>query len=365
MRTDVLIIGAGPYGIAVAQALWERGVDFRIFGEPFSMWLGHTPSTMKLCSDWRISDVYSRSGRFTLANYLVEQGLERVPGRLEVDVFRSYLQQVLERLEFPVLRQHIHALEPRGERFHAVTSGGMEISAGGVVIATGLGPHRYLPAALRHLPADRVCHSWDVDRIECLKGRSVLVVGGGQSAAETVARLRGHNRVTWVLRRKPRFQQGPLCLPKALCKPLLAFSHRLPMALRSPVSRLAGRAKVTPDLAATYADNRVEKVFGDAADMGLKEIGGRMIGIAGVPFDTVVAATGYRPIASELPFLATGLAWALRNRPSIAADFQSSVPGLFLVGAVAESSFGPAMRLIYGTRLAAQRVGASLTGRAA
>lgn len=360
MRTRVLIIGAGPYGIAVAQELWARGVDFRIVGEPFSLWFDHTPDTMFLCTDRRISEIYSRSSRYDLADYLARHELGIGKGRISVEVFRGYLRHVVEGLPFEVLRQKIQAVEQRGDEFRAISSKGTEIVAKAVVIATGLGPHRYLPAALRPMPADRIFHSWEVSRTERLHGQSVLVIGCGQSAAETVARLRAHNRVTWSLRRKPRFRHGPLCTPRALLNPTLSLAHRLPAPLRRAVSRAASRTKVTPDLAKIYADSRVEKVFGGASELGLRKIAGRMAGIAGVPFDYVVAATGYRPAVSGLPFLASDLAWALRNRPELGADFQSSVPGLHLVGAVAEPSFGPAMRLIYGTRLAARRVGVAL-----
>ena len=39
------MIGAGPYGIAVAHDLWVRGVDFVVAGEPFELW-HRQPSTL-------------------------------------------------------------------------------------------------------------------------------------------------------------------------------------------------------------------------------------------------------------------------------------------------------------------------------
>lgn len=363
MKTEALIIGAGPYGIAVAQELWQRGIDFRVVGEPFSLWLDHTPSAMTLRSDWRISEIYSRGSRYSLSEYLAASSLGNGLCRLPIEVFRAYLGRVLERLPFAILRQRIRAVDRSGADFRAYGSQGTEMTARALVVATGPGPHRYLPPALRHLPADRIVHSWDFRRIERLRGRSVLVVGGGQSAAEAVAHLRADNRVTWSLRRKPRFRPGPSALPGPLSGPLLALSHRLPPPIRSAVARAACRATVAPDLREVYADSRVEKVFGDAADLGLRATAGRLAGTAGVPFDDIVAATGYRPAVSGLPFLAADLRAALRKRPGLGADFQTSVPGLFLAGAAAEPSFGPAMRLIYGSRLAARRVAAAVAGR--
>ena len=35
---DVAIIGAGPYGLSLGAHLKERGVPFRIFGQPMQAW---------------------------------------------------------------------------------------------------------------------------------------------------------------------------------------------------------------------------------------------------------------------------------------------------------------------------------------
>src|SRR3954469_11130561 len=36
--TDVAVLGAGPYGLAVASALGEVGVEHRVIGDPMSFW---------------------------------------------------------------------------------------------------------------------------------------------------------------------------------------------------------------------------------------------------------------------------------------------------------------------------------------
>jgi FAD-dependent urate hydroxylase len=38
--TDVVIIGAGPYGLAAAAHLGRAGVEARVFGDPMSFWRG-------------------------------------------------------------------------------------------------------------------------------------------------------------------------------------------------------------------------------------------------------------------------------------------------------------------------------------
>ena len=49
-HSDVVIIGAGPYGLSIAAHLKAYGVDFRIFGHPMHTWRTHMPKGMHLKS---------------------------------------------------------------------------------------------------------------------------------------------------------------------------------------------------------------------------------------------------------------------------------------------------------------------------
>ena len=51
------------------------------------------------------------------------------------------------------------------------------------------------------------------------------------------------------------------------------------------------------------------------------------------------------------------------DAPALSRHFESSVPGLYFVGAAAANSFGPLLRFAYGARFAANRVAARLTAR--
>src|ERR1700733_14759532 len=42
-ETDVVIVGAGPYALALAAQLRARGVEFRIFGPPMKFWRDMPP----------------------------------------------------------------------------------------------------------------------------------------------------------------------------------------------------------------------------------------------------------------------------------------------------------------------------------
>ena len=45
---EVAVIGAGPYGLAIAAHLAAAGVETRTFGEPMGFWRNNMPKGMKL-----------------------------------------------------------------------------------------------------------------------------------------------------------------------------------------------------------------------------------------------------------------------------------------------------------------------------
>ena len=45
---EVAIVGAGPYGLAVAAHLRAANVSFRIFGDALSFWRNNMPAGMLL-----------------------------------------------------------------------------------------------------------------------------------------------------------------------------------------------------------------------------------------------------------------------------------------------------------------------------
>ena len=75
--------------------------------------------------------------------------------------------------------------------------------------------------------------------------------------------------------------------------------------------------------------------------------------------DHVIAATGYRPDLSRLTFLDERAAVRLRTvagTPVVDRDYQTSAPGLFVVGPGVAPTFGPVMRFVYGADHAARTV---------
>jgi NADPH-dependent 2,4-dienoyl-CoA reductase/sulfur reductase-like enzyme len=145
-----------------------------------------------------------------------------------------------------------------------------------------------------------------------------------------------------VFRRMPRRLQDPLA--RRAIRP--AASHWLVPRVEAVPLRLG-----TTVLAAEEANGTVRLRLGDGAE---------------VEVDHVLLATGYRVDIERYPFLARSLLDRIARAggcPKLDRGFQSSVPGLYFVGAPAAWSFGPLFRFVAGAARAAPAVAGSVRAR--
>src|SRR5262245_53746546 len=115
--TELLVIGAGPYGLATAAAAKAAGINTTVVGEPMSFWRRHMPEGMLLRSsiDWHLDAL----GEHTLAAYLAECGIaphdvDPIPLELFLDYadwFRVSRAIYVDRVRVADVRQARGALE--------------------------------------------------------------------------------------------------------------------------------------------------------------------------------------------------------------------------------------------------------------
>jgi thioredoxin reductase len=85
-------------------------------------------------------------------------------------------------------------------------------------------------------------------------------------------------------------------------------------------------------------------------------------GIETVGTDHVIAATGYKVDLNRLDYLGQDLKQSIAREggaPVLDSRFETSVPGLFVVGIASAPTFGPVMRFMFG----AKHVAPALTQR--
>src|SRR3954452_13632589 len=100
---DVVIIGAGPYGLAAAAHLRTiKGLEFRVFGEPMSFWDQNMPVGMFLRSNWTATQIADPDDQLTLEAYQAAHDIKfalPVPIEHFVGYGRWYQRQVVPDLD--------------------------------------------------------------------------------------------------------------------------------------------------------------------------------------------------------------------------------------------------------------------------
>jgi thioredoxin reductase len=385
LTTDVAVVGAGPYGLSVSAYLSARGVEHRVFGQPMQTWKA-MPKGMCLKSLDFATNIYSPRKGFSLIEYARESKLSHCEP-LSVELFSAYglwaqreLVPQLEQVDVTQLAQ------PADGHFEIKLATGERLSARRTVVATGLTYFAYLPEALRGLPRDLVSHTSDHTGYADYRDKDVVVVGAGQSAIEAAVLLHESGARARLLTRcsgasfasspppKRRLRHRILHPMSVLGTSRMGFFlenlprafHYLPDAKRVELtrrlygpwgswwiaSRFEGKVGAVPHtdiVSAKPHTGRLALRLRDRRNQTEREI----------VVDHVVAGTGYEPDLAVLPFLDGALASRIRRierSPKLSVNFESSVRGLYFVGAAAAFSFGPLLRFVAGAEFAAPAV---------
>ncbi|MBW8271100.1 NAD(P)-binding domain-containing protein [Caldovatus aquaticus] len=398
---DVTVIGAGPYGLSVAAHLRALGVDHRILGRPMETWRRNMPEGMLLKSAGFASNLSDPERAFTLRAFCRQNGLpyEELDLPVPLETFCRYGLAFQERFVPHLEEDTVAALAAAADGFEVRTARGEAFRTRRVVLAVGIGHFRHVPETLAHLGPDRVSHSADHRDLRRFKGQRLAVIGAGSSAIElaTLAHEAGA-AVRLIARRQALGFDSPWG-GGAGPRP---WHRRLYRRLRWPVSELGPgwtkkAAVELPWLYRFLPDRhrlRIARTFlGPSGGWPLRERAATLprwlgctvqearAGASGVDLcllagdgstrrlqvDHVIAATGYSPDVHRLPFLGPDILgrMALIGRtPRLSADFESSVPGLYVVGAAAATTFGPLMRFAAGADFAARQVSGHLAALA-
>jgi thioredoxin reductase (NADPH) len=174
---DVVVVGAGPAGLAAAVYASSEGLDTLVV-ERKSIG-GQAGSSSKI------------------RNYL---GFARGVSGAEL-AQRAYQQAWIFGARFLHTRS-VKALRPEGGRYALELSDGSEATARAVVLATGIAYRRLGIPELEALQGTGVFYGASVSEARAHTGQQVFVVGGGNSAGQAAVHLgRYAARVTILVRR--------------------------------------------------------------------------------------------------------------------------------------------------------------------
>lgn len=375
MRTsEVLIIGAGPYGLSVSTHLRGRGIDHLIVGRPMDTWRNHMPAGMYLKSEPWGSDMSCPDTGYDLEGYCRSERIDGI-GRaipLSIERFLDYSDWYIKQLVPDVSDVMVTEIKAVHGAFQVAFAEAEPVAAKNVVIATGLLPHRYIPAELSALPSELVSHTADHNRFDRFAGRRIAVVGAGSSALETagllheagceVQLLLRRNSPVWATRPGPmtplmRLQNTRLCEGwKCLVWNSPTAFRLIPQGVRVEKARTVSG---TPG--AWWLKGRVSGVVKMLTNTSVRQAEASGSGIrlmldgparSSLEIDHVIAGTGFHYDIARLGFLPEEFRASIATIggfPVLTRAGESTVPGLYFAGALAAYGLGPSMRFIAGT----------------
>jgi glycine/D-amino acid oxidase-like deaminating enzyme len=373
----VAIVGAGPYSLATAAHLRQRGIEALVLGQLMGAW-EQMPHRMLLRSFREASNIGDPHRRLTLGHF--ERDRHRpVESPISVRDFVEYGRWFHAQAAPQTDERLVRTVEQNAEGFRLWLDDGAEVAAANVVVAAGIEPFLRIPPAFDALEG-LVTHSSRLRDFESLRGHRVLVVGGGQSALEWAALAHEAGADVEVISRRPlRFLRGDRVRDRAgvfrgvlypsfgVGPPGLNWLMGLPDAYRRLPPRtaqtLAYRA-IRP-AGAAWLQGRLDpiRITTGVSIRGAYAIDGEVSLLlddgSERRAERLIAATGYQVDVARYVFLDRNLLDRVRLHdgfPALSRGYESTLPGLYFVGATAAASMGPGMRFVSHSGIAAAAV---------
>jgi cation diffusion facilitator CzcD-associated flavoprotein CzcO len=376
----LLIIGAGPYGLAVATYARQKGIEHVVLGKPMDFWTSNMPKGMYLRSgrDWH----YDPFDQDTIDSYLKTKNL--APEEVEplpLDFYLGYVEWFVEQKGLKVrpawVEKLSHVADGSPPYFEVTLQDGEKLTATNVVLALGFRYFKNIPEAYSTLfPAERFAHTCELINLAPLKSKRVLIIGGRQSAFEWAALLNEQGAASVSLSYRhptPAFAQADWSWVNPIVDAMVenpAWYRRLTDEEQKQIDRrlwAEGRLKLEPWLAPRIATEAI-KLFPQTLVVGCKELPNHDLEVsldsATVVVDQIILATGYRVKLPQVPFLTPGnILMQLETRngfPTLDEHFQSNIAGLFFTSMCATQDFGPFFAFTAGIRTSANLIGSAL-----
>jgi putative flavoprotein involved in K+ transport len=290
-QVEVLVIGGGQAGLAVGFYLRRAGIDFAIVDDQQDAggaWQHGWPS-LRL---------------FSPAKYSSLPGWPMPPQPGEpfptADHVVAYLREYERRYQLPIHRpERVTAVHGAGDALRIETDHA-DWLARQIISATGTWSRPYVP----HYPGQRVfggrqLHTVSYRGPDEFADRRVVVVGGGNSAAQIFAEVSTVTNTTWVAQRPPRF------LPDDVDGRVLfdvATQHLLARQAGTPSAGVSGLGDIVVVPPVRAARDRgvlvAQPMFSRMTEAGVAWPDGRE-----EQADAVIWCTGFRPALSHLAAL--------------------------------------------------------------
>jgi len=195
---DVVIVGAGPRGLAVALECLKNNLQFTIVDPyPLKTWRELGWYSFQMRSPLSFDLVDNPNSEYSLKSFINKKYPEATEDFIYRDQFTEYLESILEIVKPNLIEEKVTAIY--GD--HVVTNNN-KIYGNKIVLAFGS-----LTKKQNYFYQDKIISP---DKIKDKSGLNLLVIGSGQGAAEYVSYFAQNNKVTWAIKHTPRIYQYPI-----------------------------------------------------------------------------------------------------------------------------------------------------------
>ncbi|WP_164779583.1 NAD(P)-binding domain-containing protein [Paenibacillus kobensis] len=361
---DLVIVGAGPYGISLAANASAQQLSYRMFGQPMSFWKEDMPQNMYIrtpCQFVSFSDYESR--------YTMERFAEETDAVLDYPLPRSsfiqYASWFMKKNEVTYIPEKVKKIRGSEYCFEVELMTGETYMTRNVVIATGISDFKYIPEVLRGQFGTYVSHSSGYTSFSAFINKSVIVLGSGQSAWEAAVLLREaevdveiiYRRMlpNYSVNRMDDFRLQTLGNQFYGLSPLVKQRIRDSEMSSAPVAAflqplVEGKVRQTGNVTIEKTETSSDKIILTLSD-GTRRIA-----------DHVIAATGFMMNVNNLPMLSIQLKREIQREqgdvryPRLNGSFETSVRGLYFAGPLTAYSHGPTFLFLLGLRKTARSI---------
>jgi len=311
---DIVIIGGGQMALSLGYYLRRAKTDFLILDAetgPGGAWR----------HGWDSLRLFSPAGYSSLPGWLMPPTSHS--GYPTRDDVLDYLRRYEDRYQLPIHRPvHVSGVQPLAGMLIAQTNQG-DYSARYVVSATGTWSKPYIPDIEgRRIFAGEQVHSAHYTSPDKFAGKTVLVVGGGNSGAQIMAEISSVAHALWVTIDEPLF------LPDDVDGRVLferAVTRMKAGADAEPVGGI-GDIVMVPSVRAAHerGDLSAVRPFERMTVTGVVWPDGSELAV-----DAVIWCTGFRPALDHLRSLGV-----IEQDEKVAVENQRSIrqPRLWLAG---------------------------------
>lgn len=388
---DVVVVGAGPYGLTTAAHLRAKGLHVAVFGKTLELWRNRMPPGMFLRSHWWATSLSDPQGKYSIERFLNESSEHKACHPLPIDAFLDYSEWFQKHAVPDVDETYVTSIVRQDKRFVLTLEDGRVVRSPVVVMAIGVYYYANRPEEYSGLPTELVSHSFDHAGFDHFAGKKLAIIGGGQSAVENAALLSEAGATVELVSRSPihwlsrdrSYERTWLDKIKAPDATIAAgwnnwFLDHLPYAFyRFPQERKDRIFRNYYNAAAS--DWLQPRVFGkvnvregqkvtqmQAAGNGVEVVlsNGDVLTV-----DHVMLATGYLVNVNNLNMIHPSLLAQVRrdekNSPVLNHYFESNVSGLYFTGLSTVPCFGPLYRFVGGNGMSARRITHAIVRRSA